>query len=84
MGGRAGPPRPGRRALHIGLEHAVHVFVLLHGHVQGAQEPLGGEVIHHQPVRQLHRLAGDRDICVFKPKSSTSSSGVPVTRQKLA
>src|SRR5438445_7559698 len=44
--------------LNVSLQYAVGVLVLLHCHVQGPKQPLGGEIIHDQAVRQLDRLAG--------------------------
>ena len=42
------------------FQHAVDVFVLLYGHVEGAKQTFGREVVHDEPMRQPNRLIRDR------------------------
>src|SRR5438045_8561219 len=46
--------------LDVSLENSVHVLVLLHCHVESTKQPLGGEIVHYQTVRQLDRLRRNR------------------------
>ena len=71
--------------LHVGLQHAERLLVTLDRHGQGLQHPLRREEVRDDPLRDGDRLRGHaKGGCGFRPKSMINSSGVPVTRQKLA
>jgi hypothetical protein len=46
--------------VHVDLQHAVGLFVLLNGGAEELEQPLGGEVVHHDAVGQLDRFVGVR------------------------
>ena len=85
----AGPqgssPQAGRNPLlHVGLDHAECRFVPLERQVQGLQQPLGRVEVGDDPLRGMHRFGRCARLLGVRPKSMINSSGVPVTRQKLA
>jgi hypothetical protein len=70
--------------LDVDLEDAKGRFVSLHGHRQGVEHSLRRVEVRDDPLGDGNRRGGDPIGWGLSPKSMISSSGVPVTRQKLA
>lgn len=54
--------------MNIGFQNAERMLVPLHGHGQGAKEPLGGIVVHDDPLSKLDWLRGESGQLGVEPK----------------